>query len=160
MQALQVGAKAPDFELKAAGGEAIRLSELLKEGKSVILAFYAGAWSSVCGSEMTLFQETLDEFKRLGADLVGISEDNAFSIQAWAEAKGLTFLLLSDFNPRGKVAREYGVLREDGMAERALFVVDPKGVIRYSYVSPIKENPGADRLVEALEKMRAESKQP
>jgi peroxiredoxin (alkyl hydroperoxide reductase subunit C) len=107
---------------------------------------------------MTLFQETRDEFARLGADLVGISEDNFFSIRAWAEAKGITFLLLSDFNPKGEAAREYGVLREDGMAERALFIIDAKGIIRYSYVSPIKENPGADRLLEVLEEMRAESK--
>jgi len=155
MAALEVGAKAPDFELKDTEGKSVRLSELLKDGKPVILAFYPAAFSPPCGDEMSLFQEAQDEFARLDAKIVGISVDNYWSIAAFAKAKGITFPMLSDFHPKGAVAAKYGVMRDDGIAERALFIVDPKGVIRYSYVSPILQNPGADRLIEELEKMRA-----
>ena len=151
MAALQVGANAPDFELKAIGDKTVRLSELLQEGKNVVLAFYPAAWSPVCGDEMSLLQEFADEFERLNALVVGISVDNTWAIQAWAESKNLNIPLLSDFWPHGAVAEKYGVLRDDGLAERALFIIDPQGSIRYSYVSPITENPGVDRLFEALE---------
>jgi len=154
MPALQVGEKAPNFELKNAEGNTVRLSNLLKEGKLVILAFYPAAFSPVCGDEMSLYQETQDEFERLGAQVVGISVDNWWSVAAFAKARGITFPLLSDFHPKGAVAAKYGVLRDDGVAERALFIIDPQGVIRYSYVSPILENPGADRVIEALEQVQ------
>jgi len=158
MPALQVGSKAPDFELQGTGDRAVRLSDLLREGKYVILAFFPAAWSPVCGDEMSIFQEALDEFERLGAKIVGISVDNTWSSQAWARSKGITFPLLSDFHPKGAVANKYGVLRDDGIAERALFIVDTQGVIRYSYVSPILESPGADRLLDALEQMKVGGK--
>ena len=103
---------------------------------------------------MTLFQEFLDEFERLNAKLVGISVDNVWAVQAWAENKGITFPLLCDFHPKGVLAEQYGVMRDDGVSERALFVVDPEGIIQYSYVSPIAENPGVDRLFEALERLQ------
>lgn len=151
MAALAVGTKAPDFELASQDKSPVRLSQMLKEGKNVVLAFYPAAFSSVCGDEMALFQEFQDEFARLNARTVGISVDNTHANQAWAESKGITFPLLSDFWPHGAVAQKLGVFREDGLAERALFIVDPEGVIRYSYVSPIAENPGVDRLLEALE---------
>jgi len=155
MAALEVGAKAPDFELKDTEGKSVRLSDLLKDGKPVIVAFYPAAFSPVCGDEMSLFQEAQDEFARLDAKVVGISVDNYWSIAAFAKAKGITFPMLSDFHPKGSVAAKYGVMRDDGITERALFIIDPKGVIRYSYVSPILQNPGADRLIDELEKMRA-----
>jgi peroxiredoxin len=155
MAALEVGAKAPDFELKDTEGKSVRLSHLLKDGKPVILAFYPAAFSSVCGDEMSLFQEAQGEFARLDAKIVGISVDNYWSTAAFAKANGITFPLLSDFHPKGAVAAKYGVMRDDGTAERALFIIDTSGVIRYSYVSPVAQNPGADRLIEALEKMRA-----
>ena len=154
MAALEVGTKAPDFELKAAQGDNVRLSDLRGEGKYVILAFYPAAWSPVCGDEMTLFQEFLDEFEALNAKLVGISVDNVWAVQAWAESKGITFPLLCDFHPKGAVAEQYGVMRDDGVTERALFVADPEGTIRYSYVSPIAENPGVDRLFDVLEEFQ------
>jgi len=155
MPALEVGAKAPDFELTDTEGKKVHLYDVLKEGKPVILAFYPAAFSPVCGDEMSLFQETLGEFERLGARIVGISVDNYWSVAAFAKAKGIKYPLLSDFHPKGAVARKYGVMRDDGIAERALFIIDPGGTVRYSYVSPILENPGADRLLEALEQMRA-----
>ncbi len=154
MTALESGSRAPDFELKAAQGDNVRLSDLLGEGKYVILAFYPAAWSPTCGDEMTLFQEFLDEFERLNAKLVGISVDNVWAVQAWAENKGITFPLLCDFHPKGTVAELYGVMRDDGVSERALFIVDPEGIIQYSYVSPIAENPGVDRLLDVLDKLQ------
>jgi len=159
MSALGVGEKAPDFTLKSLDGEEVKLSDLLHKGENLVLAFFPAAWSSVCGSELTLFQEVQDEFTRLNAKVIGISEDNYYSLKAWADAKGLKFPLLSDFHPRGAAAKKYGVLRDDGLAERALFILDPDGFIRYSYLSPIGQNPGADRLIDALEKMQAEQLQ-
>lgn len=154
MTALESGSRAPDFDLKAAQGDNVRLSDLLAEGRYLILAFYPAAWSPTCGDEMTLFQEFLDEFKRLNSNLVGISVDNVWAVQAWAENKGITFPLLCDFHPKGAVAEQYGVMRDDGVSERALFVVGPEGIIQYSYVSPIAENPGVSRLFEALESLQ------
>jgi peroxiredoxin len=154
MPALEVGTRAPDFELKASGEQTIRLSELLKEGRKVVVAFYPAAFSPVCGDELSVFQEALDEFERLNAQVIAISVDNIWSVGAFAKAKGISFPLLADFHPRGAVAEKYGVMNNSvGVAERALFIVDPQGVIRYSYVSPMRENPGADRLLDALERM-------
>lgn len=154
MTALESGSSAPDFELKTALGDIVKLSDFLAQGKYVIMAFYPAAWSPVCGDEMTLFQEFLDEFERLNAKLVGISVDNVWAVQAWAENKGITFPLLCDFHPKGVIAEQYGVMRDDGVSERALFIVDPESIIQYSYVSPIAENPGVDRLFEALESLQ------
>ena len=151
MTALEAGAKAPDFELDSAGGGAVSLADLLEEGKYAVLAFFPAAWSSTCGDQMSMYQEFLDEFAALKAKVVGISVDNAHSTEAWAESKGITFPLLADFHPKGAVATQYGVMREDGISERALFIVDGEGVIRHSYVSPIAENPGVDGLFAALE---------
>jgi len=155
MPALEVGTKAPDFELEASGERTVGLSAMLKEGKNVVVAFYPAAFSPVCGDELSVFQEALDEFERLDAQVIAISVDNIWSVDAFARAKGITFALLADFHPKGAVAEKYGVMNSDlGLAERALFIVDPQGVIRYSYVSPMLENPGADRLLDALEQMR------
>jgi len=154
MTALKPGTTAPHFELKTAQGDAFQLSDLLKPGKYVILAFYPAAWSPTCGDQMALLQEFLADFQQLNADLVGISVDNTSSVQAWAEAKGITFPLLCDFHPKGTVAEHYGVMRADGVTERALFIIDSEGIIQYSYVSPIAENPGVDRLFDALEQLQ------
>ena len=150
MAALAVWAKAPDFTLKTNAGDTLRLQDLLQNHRHVVLAFYPAAWSPPCGDEVAVFQEALGELRALGAGIVGLSVDNTWSNQAWAEAKGITFPLLSDFHPKGAVAEQYGVLREDGITERALFLVDAEGTIRYSYVSPILENPGAAGVLEAL----------
>lgn len=154
MTALASGAIAPHFELKTAQGDTVGLSHLLEEGKYVILAFYPAAWSPVCGDEMAVLQEFLGDFERLNARIVGISVDNVWAVQAWAENNGITFPLLCDFHPKGAVAEQYGVMRDDGVSERALFVIDAEGTIQYSYVSPIAENPGVDRLLDILERLQ------
>ncbi len=108
----------------------------------------------MCGDQTALYNELLPEFHKLGADLIGISVDGTWCHLAFAHDRKLKFPLLADFEPKGAVAREYGVYRaEDGVSERALFVLDGEGVIRWSYVSPIGVNPGADGIFTALESM-------
>lgn len=148
--ALPAGTPAPDFTLKAAPDRTVTLSAL--RGRPVILAFYPADWSPVCGDQMALYNEILPEFQRLGAELLGISVDSAWCHAAFAEARRLRFPLLADFEPKGEVSRRYGAYRAgDGVSERALFVIDRDGVIRWSHVSPSGVNPGADGILTALE---------
>jgi len=123
----------------------------------VILAFYPADWSPVCGDQMVLYNEILPEFQRHGAELLGISVDGAWCHLAFAQQRRLHFPLLADFEPKGAVARRYGVYRDgDGTTERALFVIDGDGVVRWSYLSPIGVNPGADGILRALETLGTE----
>lgn len=123
-------------------------------GRPVILAFYPADWSPVCGDQMALYNQVLPEFHRAGAQLIGISVDGVWCHAAFAQQRNLHFPLLADFEPKGAVARSYGVYRgEDGISERALFVIDAQGVIRWSFVSPLGINPGADGILEALDSL-------
>jgi peroxiredoxin len=136
---LAVGARAPDFELPDASGRPVRLSDL--RGQTVVLAFYPLDWSPGCSQQLDVYQQDLDEFQARGAQLLGISVDSIYSHGAWAAVRGITFPLLSDFSPKGAVARRYGVWREaDGFSDRALYVVDADGRIAYSHVSPRLEH--------------------
>ena len=153
MAALPEGTKAPDFTLEGSTGT-FTLSEELKKHRFVILSFFPLAFSPVCTDEMSLFQEVQQEFGRLGARTVGISVDSRYVQQEFARKTNVHFPLLADFHPKGAVAQQYGVMRDDGIAERALFVVDSEGMIRYSYVSELRVNPGADRLLERLEALQ------
>ena len=147
---LAPGTPAPDFTLPRALDASLHLSDL--RGRPVILVFYPADWSPVCGDEVTLFNEVLPEFQRHGAEVLGISVDGVWCHHAYAEAKHLRFPLLADFEPKGAVSRSYGAYRaEDGFSERALFLVDAEGVVRWSYVSPVDVNPGADGVLAALE---------
>jgi peroxiredoxin len=106
---------------------------------------------------MTLYNEVLPLFADLGGTLVGISVDGVWSHKAFAEARNLDFTLLADFEPKGHVARLYGVYRdEEGTSERALFVIDKEGILRWSYLSPVGINPGADGILSALEEINQE----
>jgi len=150
------GEAAPDFELVTADRRRIALRDL--RGAPVILAFYPADWSPVCGDQMGLYNEVLPEFERYGARLLGISVDGIWCHRAFAENRKLRFPLLADFEPKGAVAKRYGVYREqDGTTERALFVIDADGIIRWRYVSPIDVNPGADGILEALDALTAEA---
>jgi len=149
-QPLAAGTPAPDFTLASGPDRAVTLHEL--RGRPVILALYPADWSPVCGDQMTLYNEVLPEFERHGAQLLGLSVDGVWSHAAFAAQRKLRFPLLSDFEPKGQVARRYGAYRAtDGFTERALFVIDGNGVIRWSYVSPVAVNPGADGILRALE---------
>jgi peroxiredoxin len=147
---LDAGTPAPEFALRATPDQVLRLSEL--RGRPVILAFYPADWSPVCGDQMALYNEILPEFREYGAELVGISVDGVWCHAAFARDRKLHFPLLSDFEPKGAVSRLYGAYREqDGYSERALFVLDGEGIIRWSVCSPVGVNPGADGILNALE---------
>jgi len=149
---LSSGTNAPDFTLKKSPDQTLSLSAL--RGRPVVLVFYPADWSPVCGDELALFNEVLPEFQRYGAQVVGISVDGVWCHKAYAKARNLEFPLLADFEPKGEVSRKYGAYRaEDGMSERALFVLDGDGVIRWSYLSDVGKNPGADGVIAALERM-------
>jgi peroxiredoxin len=121
-------------------------------GRPVILAFYPADWSPVCTDQLALYQEVKPEFDKHGAELLGISVDGLWSHRAFAKDRNLRFPLLADFEPKGEVSRAYRVYRaQDGTSERALYVIDPDGVVSWSYVSPTEVNPGADGILRALE---------
>lgn len=151
--ALAAGTQAPEFSLPSTPDQLVSLSEF--RGRPVILAFYPADWSPVCADQMALYNEVLPEFARFDAELIGISVDGAWCHLAFAHDRKLRFPLLADFEPKGKLAREYGVYREhEGTSERALFVIDAGGVIRWRYVSPVGINPGADGILRALEDLQ------
>ena len=151
---LPPGTPAPDFSLHSTPDQAVSVSEF--RGRLVILAFYPADWSPVCSDQMALYNELLDEFTRFDAELLGISVDGIWCHLAFAHDRKLHFPLLSDFEPKGEIARRYGVYRDhDGTSERALFVIDREGVVRWSYCSPVGVNPGADGILRALEALPA-----
>jgi peroxiredoxin len=144
------GARAPGFTLNVTPDQMLSLDEFA--GRRVILAFYPADWSPVCGDQLSLYNHVLTEFRRYGAELLAISVDGAWCHQAFAQDRKLHFALLSDFEPKGAVAKSYGAYRnKEGVAERALFIIDEKGTIAWSYRSPIAVNPGADGILDALE---------
>jgi len=152
---IPAGTIAPPFELSATPDQRVALEAL--RGAPVILAFYPADWSPVCGDQMSLYNAILPEFHRSGAQLVGISVDGVWCHAAFSKDRRLHFPLLADFEPKGEIARRYGVYREkDGVCERALFVIDSEGVIRWSFVSPVGINPGAEGILTALEDMKAD----
>ena len=150
MSLLPPGTRAPDFTLPSTPDQRVSLSEFL--GQRVILAFYPADWSPVCGDQLAVYNEILSTFRDYRAELLGISVDGSWCHLAYAEARKYHFPLLSDFEPKGAVARQYGAYRDrDGTTERALFVIDSDGIIAWSYLSPVGVNPGADGILDALE---------
>jgi peroxiredoxin len=151
---LQAGTAAPDFTLNVTPDQTLSLCEL--RGRRVVLVFYPADWSPVCGDQLSVYNEVLPEFRKHNAELLGISVDGVWCHAAYARDRKLHFPLLSDFEPKGEVARRYGAYRQkEGVSERALFVIDENGVIAWSYCSPIAVNPGADGILDALEEMAA-----
>ena len=156
--ALKPGTQAPNFSLRSTPDQTVSLSEF--RGAPVILAFYPADWSPVCGDQMTLYSEIMPEFQRYNARVLGISVDGAWCHLAFRKHQNIAFPLLADFEPKGGVARHYGAYRhQEGVCERALFVLDENGVIFWSYVSPIGVNPGADGILRALGEMQQSSQQ-
>jgi peroxiredoxin len=148
--ALQPGAKAPGFTLPRSPERSLSLEEVL--GQPVVLCFYPADWSPVCGDQLALYNELLPELRRHDATLLGLSVDGVWCHAAYARDRTLRFPLLADFEPKGGVAREYGVYLQDrGVSARALFVLDGRGFVRWSYVSPLEVNPGAEGILTALE---------
>jgi peroxiredoxin len=151
--ALPAGVAAPDFELEGTADEPLSLADF--RGAPLIMAFYPADWSPVCSDQMALYNQLLPEFQRYGAAIVGISVDSKWCHRAFAADRHLHFPLLSDFEPKGELSRLYGVYDGNGESKRALFVLDGDGVIRWSYVSPVDINPGADGILNALDELAA-----
>lgn len=150
--ALGPGTPAPDFALPDQAGTPVSLRDF--RGRPAVLVFYPAAWSSVCGDQLTLYNEVLPLFEEHHAQVLAISVDGKWCQKAFADNRNLRFPLLSDFEPKGAVARLYGVYNaEAGLAQRALFALDAEGIIRWSYVSPSNVNPGADGILKALESL-------
>ena len=147
---VKVGEYAPDFMLPAVSGEKISLSQY-RGKKNVVLSFVPAAWTPVCSDQWPGYNIVKDIFDRHDAILLGITVDNIPTLFAWTNQMGaLWFPVLSDFWPHGAVAGRYGVLRSDGTSERALVVIDKKGIIRYIHVNDINKRPRLENLVKEL----------
>ena len=154
MSALKAGTPAPNFTLHSTPDQLVSLSDL--RGKPVVLVFYPADWSPVCSDQLALYNELLPEFYEFDAQIIGISVDGIWSHLAFSKDRKFHTPLLADFEPKGAVARLYGVYNEKiGEAERALFVVAAEGMIRWSYVSPVGVNPGAGGVLAALERLQS-----
>jgi len=146
------GVLAPDFTLQSDSGATLKLSDL--RGQPVVLIFYPKDNSSVCSSQLALYNEALAMFEEYNARLIGLSVDDHASHEKFARALNLGFSLLSDDDPAGETAKGYGVYSEkDKVAERALFVLNSEGRIHWRYVAPRGVNPGANGILEALESL-------
>ncbi|MEJ2363161.1 MAG: peroxiredoxin [Deltaproteobacteria bacterium] len=154
---VKVGELAPDFTLPAVRGGKVTLSQY-RGKKNVVLSFVPAAWTPVCSGQWPGYNIAQEFFDQNDAILLGISVDNIPTLYAWTRQMcmgggKLWFPVLSDFWPHGGVAQKYGILRSDGVSERALFVIDKKGIIRYIDVHDINERPRLEVLVGELEKL-------
>jgi len=151
---VKVGDRAPDFTLPSLSGEKVSLRQYRGE-KNVVLSFVPAAWTPVCSDQWPGYNIAKGIFEKHDAILLGITVDNIPTLYAWTKTMGdLWFPVLSDFWPHGKVAKKYGILRSDGVSERALFVIDKKGVLRYIDVHDINDRPRLDALVKELGKLK------
>jgi peroxiredoxin len=151
---LKVGDKAPDFTLPAVSGGKVSLSRYQGK-KNVVISFVPAAWTPVCSEQWPGYNIAKAIFDEYDAQLIGITVDNIPTLFAWTNQMGkIWFPVLSDFWPHGAVADKYGVLRSDGISERALFVIDKKGIIRYIDIHDINKRPPLDDLVKALKKLK------
>jgi len=154
---LQAGRKAPNFSLNTTPDQKVSLHDF--HGRPVVLVFYPADWSPVCTDQLSLYNEIMSEFKKFNAEILGISVDGIWSHLAFSKDRKLTFPLLSDFEPKGGVSQAYGVYKNAvGECGRALFVVDDRGIISWSYLSPDGVNPGADGILSALENLSTKTK--
>jgi len=150
---LPIGSTAPDFELNNQHRRPVRLSDF-RGKRNVVVAFHPLSFTPVCGVQMQTYEKNLPRLDALGAHVLGISVDSDATKKGWSDSLGgISYDLLSDFHPKGKVASEYGVMRDDGISERAVFVVDKRGVIVWAKQYGIPEQPDLGELVEQLQKM-------
>ena len=148
---IAAGEPVPEFTLvRAAGGEPFTRADL--RGRTTVLVFYPFAFSPVCTDQLSVYNEVLDEFAARGATLYGVSCDAVWSQRAFKEQLNIDIEQLSDFEPKGATCRAFGVLHERGMPERALVVIGPDAVVRWSYQAPqLSELPGANLIFDALD---------
>ena len=151
---VKIGENAPDFTLPSLSGEKISLGQF-KGKKNVVISFVPAAWTPVCSDQWPGYNLAKIIFDKNDAILLGITVDNIPTLYAWTNQMGdLWFKVLSDFWPHGKVSEMFGVLRSDGVAERALFIIDRKGILRYAHVSDINKRPDLKDLATELEKLK------
>ena len=151
---VKVGQTAPDFSLKAVSGKTVSLKDF-KDRKNVVMSFVPAAWTPVCSDQWPGYNIVQDLFEDNNAILLGITVDNIPTLYSWTRQMGdLWFEVLSDFWPHGAVAARYGILRTDGTAERAIFIIDRAGVIRYIDVHDINERPPLESIIHQLNKLR------
>lgn len=153
---LAVDTPAPDFALPDQNGNLVSLSSFT--GQNVVLVFYPLDWSPACSDQLSLYQSELSEFEKYQAQVIGVSVDSLYSHGAWAAVRGITFPLLADFHPKGEVARLYKVWRESsGFSERALYIIDVNGLIRYKHISPeLRHIPDIYELFDQLQALKAQ----
>ena len=150
---VKVGDPAPDFALPSLSGETISLKQFHGK-KHVVISFVPAAWTPVCSDQWPGYNIVKDMFDANDAVLLGITVDNLPTLHAWTrQMGGLWFHVLSDFWPHGEVASRFGVLRSDGVSERALFIIDKEGIIRSIEVSDINRRPDLETCVRELEKL-------
>ena len=150
---LSIGSPAPDFELCSHTGQMVRLSTF-RGKQTVVVAFHPLAFTPVCAVQMQTYEKEKGRFDALGAHVLSISVDAGPAKNAWAESLGgISYDLLSDFHPKGKVAADYGVMRSDGISDRAIFVVDKTGKIAWTKQYQIPEQPDLQELLEALQEL-------
>lgn len=146
---IAVGAVAPDFALPNTVRETVRLSDY--RGRNVVLAFHPLAFTPVCSTQMQTYEREQPRLRALDAHVLSISNDANPSKKAWAESLGgISYEMLSDYHPHGAVARAYGVLRDDGLAERAIVVIDRAGMVRWTRLYDIPDQPDVEELLTAL----------
>ena len=151
---VSIGEKAPDFTLPSVSGEPVTLSSF-RDKKNVVLSFVPAAWTPVCSDQWPGYNIVQKLFAQHDAVLLGITVDNIPTLFAWTNQMGrLWFPVLSDFWPHGAAAERYGILRSDGVSERALFIIDKKGIIRYIHVNDINKRPPLEDLMKALGKLQ------
>jgi peroxiredoxin (alkyl hydroperoxide reductase subunit C) len=151
---LKVGDKAPNFTLTSISGEKVSLADY-RGKKNVVISFVPAAWTPVCSEQWPGYNIAQDVFESNDAVLLGITVDNAATLYAWTQQMGgVWFPVLSDFWPHGKVAEQFGVLRTSGTSERAIFIIDKEGIIRYIDVHDINDRPGLESIIKELEKLK------
>jgi peroxiredoxin len=152
---IEPGQPAPDFELRDQDGQKVSLEDL--KGQTSVLVFYPLDFSPVCTDQLNVYQEVLPELEERRVKLYGISVDSAFTHKAFRDHLGISIPLLADFHPKGEVSKRYGVYNEEyGNSFRALVMIDPDGIVKWSHQSPTPlEIPGANLIFDALDEQRA-----
>jgi peroxiredoxin len=143
------GTAAPEFVLRREDGKKVRLDDI--RGQTTVLVFYPNAFSPVCTDQLNLYEEVLDELEALGAKLYGVSCDSTWAQRAFKEKLGISIEQLSDFEPKGATCRAFGVYHEAGFPQRAIVIVDPEGIVKWSYQAPSPGDiPGANLIFDGL----------
>lgn len=150
-----VGQAAPDFSLPAVSGKQVRLSDFQGK-KMVMLTFIPAAWTPVCSDQWPGYNLAKPLFDKFDTTVIGISVDNIPTLYTWTRQMGeMWFEVVSDFWPHGKTSQDYGVLRSDGMADRAVIIIDKTGVVRFTHVDDINVRPELGMIIKALEQIHS-----